>query len=481
MPRWPRAKSCSGRGRSARRRSLAEASHGRFEIRDPETKALRPSRAGDILVLAPAPDADAPPGGSPGSRRAALRRRGRQVVLRPPGGARDPDRPARARRSLRSRVAGGALRSSFFGVSDRDIVSYALSGGTLWLGNAELEKPGGEALGPALALLAELHRDRTRLSVPALLERLYDATRILAALTGTRRGESRISNLEKVVTLARQSVELGALTRPWVRAASRGADRDGARGARPAHDAAWRSGYGPRALDPQGQGPRGADRRALRFGRRAATEGRNDPAVERGPDRGRLSRGLPAAALGGTEGPRGGAGLGRGPAPAVRGLHARARLLVVPSPPGDARAGNFWKRPRGLSAEHERRRRPGCRCGSLPLPGSKERRSDLRALAAAAGGDAAAAGWEQRRRDTDRRGRRAELSSPISATRLVARRAAARRRRVGPTAGATSAASCIGCSSGSRSTRPSGRDSWQSALAPSFGVDASGPTGRREP
>ena len=48
--------------------------------------------------------------------------------------------------------------------------------------------------------------------MPALLERLYDRTRVLAALTGTRRGEARIANLEKVAALARQAGELGVLT-----------------------------------------------------------------------------------------------------------------------------------------------------------------------------------------------------------------------------------------------------------------------------
>jgi ATP-dependent helicase/nuclease subunit A len=64
----------------------------------------------------------------------------------------------------------------------------------------------------ALGLLGELHDERLRVSVPGLLERLYDRTRVLAALTGTRRGEARIANLEKVAALARQSAELGALT-----------------------------------------------------------------------------------------------------------------------------------------------------------------------------------------------------------------------------------------------------------------------------
>src|SRR4029079_8441504 len=71
-------------------------------------------------------------------------------------------------------VAG--LRSSFFGVSDRDIACYALAGGWLRIGGGDVTKPGGVALAPALALLSRLHRERRDLSPAALLERLYDET-----------------------------------------------------------------------------------------------------------------------------------------------------------------------------------------------------------------------------------------------------------------------------------------------------------------
>src|SRR5262249_11666386 len=93
-----------------------------------------------------------------------------------------------------------ALRSSFFGVSDRDLASYVLAGGWLGLGSVDADKPGAAALAPALRLLETLYHDRTRLAVPALVERLYEETRILAAFTGTRRGEAQIANLEKVAT-----------------------------------------------------------------------------------------------------------------------------------------------------------------------------------------------------------------------------------------------------------------------------------------
>jgi ATP-dependent helicase/nuclease subunit A len=104
----------------------------------------------------------------------------------------------------------GALRSSFLGVSDRDIVACALSGGRLALGWSQAERP--EALRPAFRLLEELHEQRTRVSVARLVETLYDETRILAALGGSRRGEAQIANLEKIVTLARQASGLGILT-----------------------------------------------------------------------------------------------------------------------------------------------------------------------------------------------------------------------------------------------------------------------------
>ena len=98
-----------------------------------------------------------------------------------------------------------ALRSSFFGVSDRDIVAYALSGGGLFLGDVDEDKPGALALAPAIRLLDRAHQERRHGTVPALLERLYDETRIVAALTGTRRVEAQIANLEKVAALAREA------------------------------------------------------------------------------------------------------------------------------------------------------------------------------------------------------------------------------------------------------------------------------------
>ena len=107
-----------------------------------------------------------------------------------------------------------ALRSSFLGVSDRDIVAYALAGRRPRARQRRWPRrsPGPRPWARALELLGRYHERRTRLSVAALLEALYDETRVLAAFTLTRRGESAIANLQKVVALARQSQGLGVLT-----------------------------------------------------------------------------------------------------------------------------------------------------------------------------------------------------------------------------------------------------------------------------
>ena len=84
-------------------------------------------------------------------------------------------------------------------MSDRDVVAYSLSGGPLWAGAIDEERPGAATLAPAMALLDELHRMRRHASVPALLQRLYDATRVLAALTGSSRGEGELPiNLDSI-------------------------------------------------------------------------------------------------------------------------------------------------------------------------------------------------------------------------------------------------------------------------------------------
>jgi ATP-dependent helicase/nuclease subunit A len=191
---------------------VAAAGRGAFVVRDPGEGSERPSRAGDVMVL---------------TRRLtqlsfledALESAG--VAFAVEGGKSFFDRQEvhealavlRAVEDPSDAVAlMAALRSSFLGVSDRDIVGYALSARFPPAGAVDESQPGGPALAPALRLLERLRALRTEVSTAALIETLYDETRILAALTGTRRGEARIANLEKIVSLARQSVEVGALT-----------------------------------------------------------------------------------------------------------------------------------------------------------------------------------------------------------------------------------------------------------------------------
>ena len=191
---------------------LAGLARGSETLRDPVSGSLRPSRAGDVLVLA---------------RRLtriqaleeALEAAGLRFTVE--GGKSFFDRQEvhetlavlRAIDDPADRIAlVAALRSSFFGVSDRDIVAYSLSGGPLWAGAIDEARPGAPAIAPAMRLLDELHQRRRHASVPAVLERLYDETRILAALTGSRRGEAQVANLEKVAALAREATALGALT-----------------------------------------------------------------------------------------------------------------------------------------------------------------------------------------------------------------------------------------------------------------------------
>jgi ATP-dependent helicase/nuclease subunit A len=193
-------------------RLVKAAARGAYQVRDVVTDAVRPSRAGDVMVLTRRLTQVRP-------LEEALEAEGLRFTTE--GGKSFFDRQEvhetlavlRAIDDPSDRVAlVAALRSSFFGVSDRDIVAYHLAGGTLRLSLVDPSKPGAASLRPALDLLQELHDARTTRSVPFLLETLYDRTRVLAALTGTRRGEGQVANLEKVAALARQATDLGVLT-----------------------------------------------------------------------------------------------------------------------------------------------------------------------------------------------------------------------------------------------------------------------------
>jgi ATP-dependent helicase/nuclease subunit A len=399
---------------------LSRAARGGYEVRDAQTGATRPSRAGDAMVLC---------------RRLsqvryleeALEAAGLRFTVE--GGKSFFDRQEvhealavlRAVEDPSDRVSlVAALRSSFFGVSDRDIVSYALAGGRLELGPVQADKPGAGVLAPPLAVLQELHGQRTRVSVPALVERLYDHTRILAALTGTRRGEAAVANLEKVVTLARQASDLGVLTlrgfttllQERITAAREEPDLPTTRPGDP-HTVRILSIHKAKGLEAP---------IVLLFD--SADDFR--PRAEVVPlwDQGAIAVGF----RGGCQ-PPGWEALvkqeeAKGWAEARRLLYVactRARdLLVIPLPPKDARAGAFW---RDLTS-----RLPATTdadvavvdAATLPAPAREDAAVDLRALAGAEGADVVAARWE-----ADRRALVADAAHrplrPTSATRAAAR------------------------------------------------------------
>jgi ATP-dependent helicase/nuclease subunit A len=191
---------------------LSDIARGGLPVRDPTTGRERASRAGDVMVL---------------PRRLtkiraleqALENLGLGFIVEGGKSFFDRQEVHEVLALLRaiddpsdtlSLVA--ALRSTFLSVSDHDLVAYALSGGRLGLGVNQDERPGAEALVPALDLVDRLHAARGRMSVASLLESLFDETRALAALSGSRRGRAQAANLEKVVTLARDAAALGVLT-----------------------------------------------------------------------------------------------------------------------------------------------------------------------------------------------------------------------------------------------------------------------------
>ncbi len=391
-------------------------------VRDPVSGSPRPSRAGDVLVLA---------------RRLtriqaleeALEAAGLRFTVE--GGKSFFDRQEvhetlavlRAIDDATDRIAlVAALRSSFFGVSDRDIVAYSLSGGPLWAGTIDEARPGAAAIAPAMRLVEELHQRRRHASVPAVLERLYDETRILAALTGSRRGEAQIANLEKVAALAREATALGALTlRGFANLLE-----DRIQNARE---------------EPDLPSTRPGDPETLRVLSIHKAKGLEAPVVALHDtddsgyspidtvalwDTGQIAIGF----RGGCQ-PPGWDALVRqeekkSRAEARRLLYVactRARdLLIVPRPPLDAALGAFWKELVDALPQTSDACVRVVDAETLARPDTPGRGRELWALASAEGGDAVAARWQSERQDLVERAAERPYR-PVSATRLVERTA----------------------------------------------------------
>ena len=474
------------RAESAARASLiAQVAAGRYEVRDPSTGETRPSRAGDVMVLA---------------RRLtqvrhleeALEAAGLRFAVE--GGKSFFDRQEvhetlavlRAIEDPTDRVSlVAALRSSFFGVSDRDIVTYAVAGGPLWIGPVDESKPRAAALAPAMAVLEDLHRRRTRDSVPGILEVLFDETRILAALTGTRRGEAQIANLEKVAALARQAAELGVLTlrgfaellQARILEATEEPDLPATRPGDPhtirilsIHKAKGLEAPVVALFDSADSFRMTTESVALWDDHRIAL-GFRAGCQPPGWDRLVLADQAKAWA----EGHR---------LKYVACTRARD-LLVIPVPSQTAHAGAFWRELTGFLPAASDADVQVIDASTLPVPAREAEETDLRALAGAAGGDAVAARWDAERKE------RIETAAhrpfvPISATRAAARTA--------PPPAAAAAPASVAATFGAGRGRDFGglvhqilewipldaadqagmAAAMAAALGPSFGLDAKG-------
>jgi ATP-dependent exoDNAse (exonuclease V) beta subunit len=94
----------------------------------------------------------------------------------------------------------GALRTPFFGVSDDAIVVHAARAGDLgYLGRASNGVPEVEE---AFELLRKLHSERNSVTIPKLIDELFERTGALELFLLKPDGEQRHANLLKVVELA---------------------------------------------------------------------------------------------------------------------------------------------------------------------------------------------------------------------------------------------------------------------------------------
>jgi ATP-dependent helicase/nuclease subunit A len=123
----------------------------------------------------------------------------------------------------------GALRSPLLGCSDREIYVHIAAGGVF---DYRLEIPravddaaasgrpgrGVDGVAAAFAILRELHEARNGWSVPRLVEEVLTRTQARTTFLLTPQGHQRVSNLNKIVTLARALEESGLLSlRAFVR------------------------------------------------------------------------------------------------------------------------------------------------------------------------------------------------------------------------------------------------------------------------
>jgi ATP-dependent helicase/nuclease subunit A len=401
---------------------LGSVARGGEAVRDPVSGAIRPSRAGDVLVLARRL-----------TRVGALEEALEAVSLRftVEGGKSFFDRlevhealaVLRAIDDPADRISlVAALRSSFFGASDRDIMAYSLSGPPLWAGEIDPGRPGGAVLAPAVRLLDALHRMRRHASVPAVLERLYDETRILAALTGSRRGEAQIANLEKVTALAREASSLGALTlRGFANVLE-----DRVQNAREEPDLpSTRPGDPETVRVLSVHKAKGLEAPVVAL---YDTDDRGYSPIDTVPlwEDGRIAIGF----RGGCQPPDWNALVRREEKKAwaesrrlIYVACTRARdLLVVPRPPVDADVGAFWKPlvdrlPAATDADVR-----VVDAETLARPEADGRGRELWAVSSADGGDAVAARWEAERKELVARAA-GRPRAPVSATRLAARTA----------------------------------------------------------
>jgi len=102
-----------------------------------------------------------------------------------------------------------ALRSSYFGVSDEELLRYRESGG-LWdyLSTGVLDGPAGEAM----HLLRNWHRRRKQLAPQALLRGILDRTKAIEAFMLKPAGHQRAANVHKLLGQLRSLWEAGAGT-----------------------------------------------------------------------------------------------------------------------------------------------------------------------------------------------------------------------------------------------------------------------------